>query len=231
VSAYRGAHLRDFLARHPVGPGDTTRAPSEILTIVSLGRVPIKHAERIPIGAAIGIAGSEISGDLDVLGYSVTKVLVYPELGTPTSEYSGAVVQVDGRGSALEQIGDFGAEITEEYDRARPRILAAAVSRMVARAAAAEGAREAGKRAGDGDAVLGWLAALITESTLVALDKPDTRSWTLLPERVLVSRAPVAPGSHRVRVDLHGYGAADGRDFEVEVADGGFTAVVVTPLR
>jgi hypothetical protein len=216
------------------GDGATTPRsgplPAEILTVVSLGRVPIKVPERMPIGAAIGLAGAYVTGDLDVLGYAATKVLVYPELKATPPVFTSAAVVVDGEPAAVDLVGDFGTEITAEYEKLKPKILAAALSRMVVRAAAAEGARAAGQQAGDAGEVLGWVAALATEATLVALDKPDTRSWTLLPERVFVSRSVVAPGRHVVDVDLSGY-LSERRSFDVEVPPGGFAVVVVTPLR
>jgi hypothetical protein len=232
VSSYRGTHLSAFLSRHPAPARAKAahEAPAEILTVVSLGRAPFKRPERIPIGAAVGIAGTQITGDTDVLGYSVFKVLTYPELQAANSSFSGAAVSIDARAASLESVSDFAAEIRTEYERAKPKIIGAALSRMIVRAAAAEGAREAGKQAGDAGAVVGWIAALATELTLVALDKPDTRSWTLLPGNVYIARTVVEPGTHRVEVNLTGY-ESETRTFEVYVERGGFAAVVVTPLR
>ena len=233
-TAYRGKNVERFLAEHgsagarpQAQPGPM---PSEILAVVSLGRVPVKAPERMPIGAAIGLAGTYVTGDLDVLGYAATKVLVYPELKASPAVFTGASVAVDGEPASVELAGNFGAEITAEYEKLKPKILGAALSRMIVRAAAAEGARAAGKQAGDAGEVLGWVAALATEATLVAFDKPDTRSWTLLPDQLYVSRTVVAPGRHTVEVDLSGY-QSERRRFEVDVPPGSFAAVIVTPLR
>lgn len=237
LTTYRGEHVERVLAEQSASGAEAAKAakaagrmPAEILTVVSLGRVPVKRPERMPIGAAIGLAGTYVTGDLDVLGYAATKVLVYPELEPAASVFTTAAVTVDGESKGVDLVGDFGAEITAEYEKLKPKILGAALSRMIVRAAAAEGARAAGQQAGDAGEVLGWVAALATEATLVAFDKPDTRSWTLLPERVFVSRSTVTPGRHVVDVDLAGY-ASELRSFEVEVPPGGFAAVVVTPLR
>ncbi len=229
--SYRGRNLEGYLRRRSESSPGLTGAATEILTVVCLGRAPFKVPERIPVGAAIGIAGSYISGDPAVLGYTVTKVLVYPELIQQAATFSGASVAIDGRPSTLELVTDFGAEISAEYAEMKPKIIGAALSRMIVRAAAAEGARAAGEQAGgDAGSILGWLAALFTEATLVAFDKPDTRSWGLLPERVLVSRTTVTPGRHAVDVDLVGY-SSERRAVEVDVPEGGFAVVVVTPLR
>jgi hypothetical protein len=228
--SFRGEYLEAFLRAHPETPSAAPRA-TEILTVVSLGRAPIKVPERMPIGAAIGVAGTYITGDPSVLGYTATKVLVYPVLVSQGGAFFGASVAIDGRPSTVETVTDVGAELRAEYEEMKPKILGSAISRMIVRAAAAEGARVAGERAGgDAGSILGWIAALLTEATLVAFDKPDTRSWTLLPDRVLVSRTTVAPGRHKVDVDLLGIGS-ERRTFDVELSEGGFAAVVVTPLR
>jgi hypothetical protein len=229
--SFRGENLEAFLRAHPETLSVAPRTATEILTVVSLGRAPIKVPERMPIGAAIGLAGTYITGDLSVLGYTATKVLVYPVLVSQGGTFSGANVAIDGRPTTVETATDIGAELRAEYEEMKPKILGSAISRMIVRAAAAEGARVAGEQAGgDAGSILGWIAALLTEATLVAFDKPDTRSWTLLPDRVLVSRTTVAPGRHKVDVDLLGIGS-ERRTFDVELSEGGFAAVVVTPLR
>lgn len=229
--SYRGQNLEAFLRAHSAEPMPASKSATEILTIVSLGRAPIKVSERMPIGAAIGVAGTYITGDLEVLGYTATKVLVYPVLLPQGGAFSTANVAVDGQASAVEMATDIGAELTAEYEEMKPKILGAAISRMIVRAAAAEGARVAGKQAGgDAGSILGWVAALLTEATLVAFDQPDTRSWTLLPERVLVARTSVRPGRHKVDVDLVGMDS-ERRSFDVELPEGGFAVIVVTPLR
>jgi len=100
---------------------------------------------------------------------------------------------------------------------------------MIARAIAAEGARAAGNEAGGAGALIGLLAALATEGSLVALDKPDTRSWTFLPDQVSVSRTAVSPGRHEMEVTIPG--VAEARTISVDVPKAGFAVVVVTVPR
>jgi len=71
---------------------------------------------------------------------------------------------------------------------------------------------------------------LATEATLVALDKPDTRSWMLLPQKVYIGRRTVTPGKHNVEVKLSG-NQYESRAVEIEIPDGGFAVVVITTLR
>jgi len=215
----------------PAPPKQGSLHPTEILTIVNVGRVPYKVPQRIPIGAAVGLAGTYITGNPEVLARSVFKVVVYPELVPAENLFETAAVQIDGRNVQTEMVTDVGAEVVQEYEELRPRIIGAAISRMIVRALAAEGARAAGNQAQSGGAVVGLLAALAVEGAGVALDKPDTRSWTMLPNRVFMSRVEVPPGEHTVDVWVKGPGGTERRTMKVNVAEGGFVVVDVTTLR
>jgi uncharacterized protein len=79
--------------------------------------------------------------------------------------------------------------------------------------------------------LVGFLAAAAIEGTMVALDKPDTRSWSTLPEKVHIGRAVVPAGAHTVEVTVFGSGGKERHTAEVEVREGGFAVVDVTTLR
>lgn len=225
TNEYRGCNLDAFLATPaPELPLD---ADGEILVVVNAGRVPHKIPERIPVGAAIGIAGSVLTGDIDPLRYGVGKVVVYPAMVSTPSSLGSASVAIDGEQVAVERLVDFGAAIEREYEEAKPRIVAAALTRMAVRAAAAEGVRQAGKQESN---VLGDVISIAAEAVLVALDRPDTRSWMTLPDQVLVARIPVPAGEHEVEVGFSGDPSAL-RHFRVQVGVGGYAAVVVTEPR
>jgi hypothetical protein len=213
----------------PIARGARRSPSGDVLVVVGTGRTPIKVPKRIPIGAAIGIAGTAITGDWAWLQHTVFKTVVYPELEDVPSLVQGARVRIGDREAPLELVTDVAAEVRREYEHLRPRILAAALTRMAARAAVSEGAMAAGRSAGGAGEVVGIVAGLGAEAALVALDKPDTRSWTFLPARVWVARAPVAAGAHEVVVTLEGI--AGERRVPIEVAPGGYTAVVVTEPR
>jgi hypothetical protein len=222
---YRGPQIQKLLAETGTV---AARSPEmgEILVVVSVGRVPHKVPERMPIGAAVGMVGTIVTDDLDILERSIFKVLVFPALTPVGSHLSSVHVAVNGQPATLELVTDLGAAVTAEYEKNKPAIIAAGVTRLAARAAIAEGARAAGNQA---DGVLGVVAALATEAALVAADRPDTRSWTLMPGRILATRIPVAAGAHTVDV---GFGAgAPTRQFDVEVAAGGLTTLVITEPR
>ena len=224
LTNYRGKAIKKFLAENPTKPS-ASKKEADLLVVVSIGRVPHKEPKRMPIGAAIGIAGTWISGDPAVLGYTVTKVVVYPELVPSEQVIRKASIKIDGRAESLELASELGVEIQREYDAMKPKIIGAALSRMIVRAAAAEGARQAGKQS---DQALGWVAALLTEATLVAMDKPDTRSWIFLPNRVYIHRSKIAPGEHEIAVNL---GPGGIRSQKIKAQPGGFSVVIVTAPR
>ena len=138
-ATYRGPQLLAYLASdaanrfRSVEPGPEDSA--EILTVISLGRVPYKVPKRIRVGAAVGIAGTHVSGDPKWLALSALKLVVYPELEQVPSVYRGRSVHIDGNAVPTTMLTDLGAEIANEYGQIKPKIIGAALTRMIARAA------------------------------------------------------------------------------------------------
>jgi len=223
ANPYRGPRLREVLEQ-PATAGETG---SELLVVLCLGRVPHKVPARIPVGAAVGIAGSILTDNSDWLKYGAMKVVVYPNLVPTPSTLGQPLVRVDGREVALEELIDLAALVRADYEEMKPVIIAAALSRMAARAAVAEGVRAAGRQS---SGLLGDILSLLAEGFMVATDRPDTRSWTMLPARVLVARVPVEPATHEVDIAFQG-GAGTGGQVDVDVAPGGYAIVVVTEPR
>jgi uncharacterized protein len=215
-----------------VAPG--RKALPEVLVIAKTGRVPFKVPERIPIGAAIGLAGAYVTGDTTLLEYGMFKVVVYPELVRPRNLFMDAELRIDGKLVPMDEASDLGGEIAAEYEEIKPKIIGAALTRMIVRAAAAEGARAGGKAAADDSGaagLVGFLAAAAIEGTMVALDRPDTRSWSTLPNKIHIGRAVVPAGAHTVEVTVLGPGGKERHTTEIEVQEGGFVVVDVTTLR
>lgn len=203
----------------------------EVLVVAKTGRVPYKLPRRIPIGAAIGLAGAFITGDTTVLEYGMFKVVTYPELVPHETVFDSAELQLDGHAVPMDLASELTGELVREYEDIKPKIIGAAITRMIARAAVAEAGRAAGNQAEEGGSIIGFLAAAALEGTLVALDRPDTRSWTTLPAKVFVARATVPAGKHSIEVTVRGPGGWERRTTEVDVPAGGFAVVDVTTLR
>ena len=223
----------------PQGTSEPTPAPipvpaaapagaAEVFVIIKTGRVPYKVPRRIPIGAAIGLAGAYVTGDTTLLEHSAMKVVVFPDLEPAGNLFEDAAWSIDGQPIQLDLVSDLGAEITHEFEQIKPKIIGSAITRMIVRAAAAEGARAAGNQA---NGAVGLIGALALEATLVAVDKPDTRSWTLLPDRVFIGRAMVPAGEHGVDIVVFGNGGEERRSMQVNVGEGGYVVLDVTTLR
>ncbi|PCC72153.1 hypothetical protein SAMN02745121_01362 [Nannocystis exedens] len=228
LAGYRSPRIDAVLGgmSYEAGP-----APSEVVVVVSVGRVPLKEARHMPIGAAVGLAHAYITGDSRVLERSALKMVVYPELVPSGSAFETAELRVDGQPVGLEIASDIQTEVIDEYEQMKPKIIGAAISRLIVRAAVAEAARAAGNTSEKGGAIIGLFAALAAEGALLAADRPDTRSWTLLPGLVLVARVPVQPGPHAVTVVASGRGGSETRNYSVDVAAGGYVVLDVTTLR
>ena len=230
---YRGSRLSAYLDRTPAVPIEPSeeRPPGiepdgEILLVLGLGRVPHRIPQRIPVGAALGIAGTNVTGDPAVLTRLALKVLVYPELAFRDNLAESTKVTLDGHDVPVELLTDLGVEIVREYEAAKPKIIGSALTRMITRAVAAEAARASLRKA---DEAARSLAALAAEAALVGLDKPDTRSWTFLPAHIYVCRVLVRPGRHELHVMLRGKIQED-RVVPLDVPPGGFgVAAVIEP--
>ena len=228
TNPYRGPQLEALLAATPRSEAARLGADEgEILVIVATGRVPHRVPERIPIGAAIGHVGARATFDARVFERAALKVLTYPALRSAVTRLGAVNLRVDGDPVPLDLVTNLGAAVATEYESIKPQIMAAGLTRLAARAALAEGARELGQQQ---SGLLGSVVALATEAALVAADRPDTRSWTMLPNEFQVARVRRPAGRSIVEVDTAG-AAADGRRIEVDVAPGGVTAVVVTEPR
>ena len=225
---YRGKAITQFLTANPSADGSPPPPNTgELLVVVGLGRVPYKVPERLAIGAAIGIAAAWITWNTSVLERSAMKFIIYPKLVPSGSRARGAAVTVDGKQVPAQLASNLGAAIEHEYEEMKPKIIAAALTRLAARAGAAEAARAVAKKnTSEG----GTLAALAVEGFLASRDEPDTRSWNFLPNAMVVARVRVPAGKRKVLVMVD----ADAKlqhVYDVEIPAGGFAVLPVMELR
>jgi hypothetical protein len=99
---------------------------------------------------------------------------------------------------------DLSSAVTRRWDAQRPAMVARMVTRGVAKYLAA---REAEKKGNKESEALGWLAARAVNLAGNAMERADTRSWSLLPDRISVARLTLPPGEHDVKIQVL---AADG---------------------
>jgi len=131
----------------------------------------------------------------DIYAYRADRVkldhvlrFAFPSLVTPPSAVRRCDVAFAGGASVdAEPALDLSAAVQSEFDRRLPRVLL----KTVARAIAKEIARREGK---EKDVVVGWLV----NAANVATERADTRSWIVLPSRIDVVKASVAPGPQSI---------------------------------
>lgn len=147
----------------------------------------------------------------------------WPVLRRPASLGYG-MVQVRADGGVAEG-AVVGASLSDamaaDYRRDRSAILSRTISRAVAKylaARAVEAAAEAATSDGDSDGkkkkkkdknddakrAAGMVARLFTNAATTALERADTRAWTLLPGEVSVLRMRIPAGTHELLVDAAG---------------------------
>jgi hypothetical protein len=125
--------------------------------------------------------------------------LAWPEFQMESSLAPGVRVVVDGQEMDAPVADDVSAVLLRRWQSQRPEVF----SRLVARAIlkylathALEGeARKHGRAAG-------WITGRMANLAGNALERADTRGWTLLPDRIGVARFTLPAGTHTLRLEL-----------------------------
>lgn len=94
---------------------------------------------------------------------------------------------------------DLSSAVTRRWDAQRPAMVARMVTRGVAKYLAA---REAEKKGDKESEALGWLAGRAVNLAGNVMERADTRSWSLLPDRISVARLTLPPGEHDVEIQV-----------------------------
>ena len=234
----RDENLDSYIEAHG-GPMPQCTPPPEgkgtLIVVSGVGLVPRKTAVRLPVGAAVAIAGAFLMPMTEEqLARFVARGLVtwinFPMMERPQEVYSNASVQVDGVEAPAEVGSDISDKVIAAWDSIKPKLMAAAIVRMVTRLAAGVATEVAVSKA-SGSAVGGLLAGLAVQGTMTAFDTPDTRSWTTLPSRVYVTRMEVPAGDHEVTVVFSGKGSPQVEKKTVSVPAGGFAVVSSCSMR
>ncbi len=200
-----------------VGEGDEDGILAVAARVTS--RLLGNAVERAHWGSALDDhPASQLSHALD--GAYVLR-LAWPELRRSAREPEVRVLVNDSL-FRVDRVGDLSSLTERELAADR----AAAVTRLVARGIAKyllsrEAERGAERKHGE---VAGFLVGRLTNLAANELERADTRSWSLLPDRVSMVRAHLPAGEHHIRVQVVGAGGAilEERDLGlVSVAAGG----------
>jgi hypothetical protein len=206
---------------------------AELLVVVGWGRVPHRIAEHVPVGLALTRASSALAeSDREAASKLGAQGLVtwvnYPTLAPEVPLDEVPTVTVDGVGVPLDATLDVAAEVRSEWRRIEGDVMAAAITRTVARVLVGK-AIEGVANTSDKKEVkaVGFLLSLLTQAAMTAADVPDTRSWETLPARVGIARVRVPAGQHRVLLRARGSERAG----EVISTADGWKAVSLFALR
>ncbi len=226
---FRSPRLSELESTSPPAAGSDDASLGDVVFVVGYGRVPHKIANRVPIGLALTwmsgvLAPSDIAAANRLAAQGLVTWVNYPTLGPERGGYDVPACVLDGQYVQLEQAVDVTAQVRREWKKIEGKIIASAITRMIARLAVGTAA---GAIAGRKNDLLGVLVSLGAQATLTALDTPDTRSWETLPARVAIARVRVPAGHHTVHLAARGVT----RDAAVDVEAGGWTVVSLMALR
>jgi len=195
----------------------------------------------LPSGPAVG--GEVVALVFDGLAPGLSEsTLLWPQLGTGrvfrvsmpvvnrrsyaagSPELTSDVGRIDG-----ELADDLDALVRADLSDRAPAMAARAIARQVLKQGAATAVSKSAQRKADssGEQAVAGLLSLGMQIAAVMTERADTRNWSTLPGKVWVIRQRLAPGEHRLRLELGGRT----REFSgLRVASGEKVFVVWHPL-
>jgi tetratricopeptide (TPR) repeat protein len=206
-------------ARQSLGlrPDDAApaRPEGEIISIVMTGLPPIRQAVNLPIGLAVaairadasyGLSAEQESRLARAMAEDILTFVNFPELVLHANPINSVGVVIDGRTASAGLMADVERFAVAEWERQRPAIAVAAITRALLRIGARELIQGATRAADSGNGVaqtIGFIASLAAQGAMTAADRPDTRTWTFMPAYIWMERRAVTPGDHAVTLIGH----------------------------
>jgi len=214
----------------------------ELVMIVQTGLVPYKVPKRWSLlealaysrntgayAGAVALSSSESERARELAASGALKFVNFPQLteeGLPPAR--SVSLRVDGDSTSPGARVNIERQVEHAWKQISGALMAAAISRMITRAVAGAAAREAVQSSdAEGSGLLGIFAQAAVEGGMAAADRPDTRSWSLLPANIRIRRTHLSPGTHEVEASVNGRTQSK----SVEVAKSGPTIVNFSKLR
>lgn len=152
--------------------------------------------------------------------------LAWPNVMREASAPAGVRVFVGDSLASVTTVGEVSSLVERDLEAQRPAMLARLVARGLAKFLVAREVEQ--KAEEEGGEVAGFIAGRLANFAANELERADTRSWSLLPERVSLARLRLPAGRHHLRVETltpagdvlrsHDLG-------EIDVVDGGLIAL------
>lgn len=126
--------------------------------------------------------------------------LAWPEYRLEAADAPAVRVVVDSQMVDAPVVEDLSAIMLRRWRSERPGVFARMVGRGIAKFLVAnELETETRKKHGE---TAGWIAGRVANLAGNALERADTRGWTLLPNRISVARFTLPAGEHNVRLEV-----------------------------
>ncbi|MBU1429804.1 hypothetical protein KKF91_04485 [Myxococcota bacterium] len=222
--------LAEVLSGAPPLPEDDARR-GEVLIIVQAGMAPYLVPERMPVGAAViatsdtrhrhaRLSPAQQQRSQRIAAKGLVKWISYPLLRRASPPPAAAQISLNGVALPSGVGLDIEDKVIAQYESVKGALIASALVRMIARAVAGEISQAAAKSSRKDNGVA-LLVGLLVEGAMVAADTPDTRGWVTLPARVILARARLPEGRHRVEILYRGRR----RSQEINLKAGGWAVV------
>lgn len=237
LNAYSGATDERVKAFYGDAQVDK-RGTADVLVVMQTGMAPYKIPHRVPVAQALiisnrghrrgrhGLSARQRARASSIAAKGLVTWVNYPSLERVEGARTVSGVAIDGRGIDGGVALDVEGRVIDQFEQVQPSLVAAALTRVLTRAAAGaitEGAAKSNSKGG----AIAMLAGLLVQGAMVAADTPDTRAWVTLPASISVARTRVPPGKHTITVRLDGLE----RTATIDAKAGGFNVLNFSAAR
>lgn len=133
------------------------------------------------------------------LGGTYVMKLAWPVYRLEASAAPGLRVTAGETTVDAAPVQDVSGAVIRDFESRRKLVIARAVARGVVKYATAQALE---RRAEERSALLGFITGAAMNAAGNAFERADTRSWSLLPDRISIARLRLPAGEHRLTVEV-----------------------------
>jgi hypothetical protein len=172
-----------------------------VFAFVGSGPMKVETVE-VPTQVAMFIADRVLSHNLNQTLPPTIAPIKVPKVVNFESPVTNVRVLVNGHPAGVtETITDVGKLAVQQYDAIYPQVVARAVVRRAVKKGIVYGAKELSGMERNG---LGSVAFDVAGIVWEATESADTRSWSLLPDKIQVLRLELPAGRHTIALQPYG---------------------------